>query len=205
MPSSPPPIPAGEYVPTADQRVVTYGVPWAHYEAQLALRGDAPVPRMAYLEGTLELMSPSKDHERVKSYIGRLVETYALERGIDLSPYGAWTLKHAPQQAGAEPDECYILGSDQGKERPDLVIEVIWTTGGIDKLEIYRRLGIGEVWFWKDGRIEVHVLGQDGYAEAAQSRVFPELELALMSSFFDRPTALQAVRAYRDALKSPAR
>jgi len=64
---------------------------------------------------------------------------------------------------------------------------------------------IGEVWLWKDGRIEVHVLGQDGYAEAAQSRVFPELELALMSSFFDRPTALQAVRAYRDALKSPAR
>ena len=205
MPSPPPPIPAGEYVPTADQRVVTYGVPWTHYEAQLALRGDAPVPRMAYLEGALELMSPAKDHERVKSYIGCLVEAYALECGIDLSPYGAWTLKHAPKQAGAEPDECYILGSDQGRERPDLVIEVIWTTGGIDKLEIYRRLGIGEVWFWKDGRIEVHVLAKDGSAEAAQSRVFPELDLALMSSFFDRPTVLQAVRAYRDALNSPAR
>jgi Uma2 family endonuclease len=180
---------------------VKYAVPWAHYEAQLALRGDAPVPRMAYLEGALELMSPSKDHERVKSYIGRLVEAYALERGIDLSPYGAWTLKHAPKQAGAEPDECYILGSDQSKERPDLAIEVVWTTGGIDKLEIYRRLAVGEVWFWRSGHIEVHVLRQDQYMRVTQSGVFPDLDLTLLTSFFDRPTALQSVRAFRDALR----
>lgn len=67
------PVPAGEHVPTADQRLVTDGVPWSHYEAQLALRGDASVPRMAYLEGALELTSPSKEHERVKSCIGLLV------------------------------------------------------------------------------------------------------------------------------------
>ncbi len=59
-------VPAGEHVPTADQRLVTYNVPWSHYEAQLALRDDRPIPRMAYLEGALELMRPSKDHERVK-------------------------------------------------------------------------------------------------------------------------------------------
>jgi Uma2 family endonuclease len=129
-------IPAGEYVPTADQRVVMHGVPWSHYEAQLALRGEAAVPRMAYLERALELMRPSKDHERIKSYLGCLVEAYALARGIDLSPYGAWTLKSAPKESGAEPDECYIIGADQEKEVPDLVIEVIWTGGGIDKLEI---------------------------------------------------------------------
>ena len=142
----------GVQLPTADQRIVTYGVPWSHYETQLALRGDASVPRMAYLEGTLELMSPSKEHERAKSSIGRLVEAYALERGVELSPYGAWTLKSAPKESGVEPDECYIVGSDQNKQLPDLAIEVVWTSGGIDKLEIYRRLGVGEVWFWRDGR-----------------------------------------------------
>lgn len=78
--------PVGDHVPTADQRLVTYGVPWDHYEAQLSLRGDRPVPRIAYLEGVMELVRPSKDHERIKSYIGRLIEAYALERGIDLSP-----------------------------------------------------------------------------------------------------------------------
>ncbi len=191
---------AGEHVPTADQRLVTYAVPWSHYEAQLALRGEAPVPRIAYLEGAMELMSPSKDHERIKSYIGCLVEAYALERGVDLSPYGAWTLKSPPKQSGLEPDECYLVG-DQDKEIPDLAIEVVWTSGGIDKLEIYRRLGVGEVWFWKDSRIEIHVLRQQDYERTDRSRLFPDLDLELLGSFLDRPTALQAVKAFRDALR----
>jgi Uma2 family endonuclease len=191
---------AGEHVPTADQRLVSYGVPWSHYEAQLALRGEAPVPRISYLEGAMELMSPSKDHERIKSYIGRLVEAYALERGVDLSPYGAWTLKSPPKQSGLEPDECYLVG-DQSKEVPDLAIEVVWTSGGIDKLEIYRRLGIGEVWFWRDSRIEVHVLGKQDYERTDASRLFPDLDLELLCSYLDRPTALQAVKAFRDALR----
>ena len=84
------------------------------------------MPRVAYLEGALELTSLSKDHERIKSYIGRLLEAYALERGIDLSPYGAWTLKSPLRESGVEPDECYIVGDDQGKEAPDLAIEVVW-------------------------------------------------------------------------------
>ncbi len=193
-------ISAGEHVPTADQRLVTYGVPWPHYEAQLALRGERPVPRVAYLEGAMELMSPSKDHERIKSYVGRLIEAYALERGIDLSPYGAWTLKNAPKEAGLEPDECYLVG-DQTKETPDLAIEVVWTSGGIDKLEIYRRLGVGEVWIWRDSRIEVYVLRQKKYEVATKSALFPDLDVQLLASFLDRPTALQAVRAYRKALR----
>ncbi len=140
-----PAVDAGEYAPAADQRILMYAVPWEHFEVQLALRGDQAGPRMAYLEGTLEIMSPSRDHERIKSYIGRLLDAYALETDIDMAPYGAWTLKSAPKEAGIEPDDCYIVG-DQSKDRPDLAIEVIWTSGGIGKIEIYRRLGVGEVW-----------------------------------------------------------
>lgn len=193
-------IPPGEYVPTADQRVVMYGVQWGQYDALLALRGDASVPRIAYLDGALELMTPSRDHERIKSYIGRLIEAYALERDVDLSPYGAWTLQTGPRRAGVEPDECYLIGSDQDRETPDLVIEVIWTSGGIDKLEAYRRLGVPEVWFWKDGAIQVHVLRDGGYQRSAASVCLPGLDVALLCSFLDRPTAMQAVKAFRAAL-----
>ena len=199
--SGPPVIPAGEYVPTADQRLIKYNVPWPHFEAELALRGDSPVPRMAYLDGALELMSPSKDHERIKGYLGRLIEAYAVERGIDLSPYGGWTLKSAPKQTSVEPDECYIVGSDQNREIPHLAIEVVWTSGSIDKLEIYRRLGVGEVWFWRDGRIDVHVLRGERYERSSRSALFPDFDLELVCSLLDRPTALQAVKALRDALR----
>lgn len=190
----------GEHVPTADQRLITYGTPWAHYEVQLAVRDDRPVPRIAYLDGALELMSSSKEHERIKSYIGRLVETYAIDRGIDLSPYGAWTLQNPARQSGLEPDECYLVG-DQSRDVPDLAIEVEWTSGGIDKLEIYRRLGVADVWVWKASRIDVYVLRNDGYERRDRSPLFPDLDVDLVTSCLDYPTVLQAVTAFRHALQ----
>jgi Uma2 family endonuclease len=197
-----PPLPLGEQVPTADRRIVMSGVPWSHYEAQLALRGDVSAPRISYLDGEMELMSPSKHHERIKSYSGMLVEAFALERGIDLSPYGGWTLKEAPKRAGVEPDECYLIGPDQSRETPDLAIEVIWTSGGIDKLEAYRRLRVPEVWFWKDGAIQIHSLAGERYDVAPRSHCLPGLDMALLVSFLDHPTAIQAVKAFRAALAS---
>jgi Uma2 family endonuclease len=196
-------IPPGDCVPAADERIVLHLVPWSHYEAQVALRGDASVPRITFLDGAMELMSPSREHERLKSYIGRLLEAFALERGIDLSPYGSWTLRAAPQASGVEADECYIVG-DQAKDLPDLAVEVVWTRGGIDKLEIYRRLGVGEVWVWRAGSIEVHALRAGAYERCDRSGLFPDLDLALLITCLDRPTALQAVRAFRDELRARA-
>jgi Uma2 family endonuclease len=197
-PSSP--VRPGEHVPTADQRVVVYGVSWAHYETHLAMRGERAVPRIAYLRGTLELMSPSRDHERITSWIGRLIEVYAEERDIQLAPYRSWTLKH-PEQAGAEPDECYLFGADETKDRPDLVIEVVWTSGGVDKLEIYRALGIAEVWFWIHDRIEVHALHDGRYERVDRSHWLPALDLVLLCSFLDRPF-VDAKREFRAALRN---
>lgn len=203
VPQPSPTVRPGEYIPTADQRVVVYGVSWAHYEAHLAMRGEGSVPRIAYLRGTLELMSPSRDHERITSWIGRLIEVYAEERDVQLAPYRSWTLKH-PDQAGAEPDECYVFGADEPTDRPGLVIEVVWTSGGIDKLEIYRVLAIAEVWFWIEDRIEVHVLRDGRYERADRSRWLPELDLSLLCSFLDRPF-VEAKREFRAALRRSPR
>lgn len=192
---------AGERVPTADQLIVTSGLSWSDFEAQLELRGDHSAPRMAFLDDTLEIMSPSKDHERIRGFIGRLIEAYALERDIDLSPYGAWTLKNALKKAGLEPDECYLVG-DQDRELPDLAIEVVWTSGGIQKLEIYRRLGVREVWQWKSSRLQIFVLSGERYEPVEGSELFPDLDVELLCSFLEHPTATQAVKAFREALRS---
>jgi Uma2 family endonuclease len=87
------------------------------------------------------------------------------------------------------------------KRRPDLAIEVIWTSGGIDKLDVYRKLRVREIWFWEDGRIRVHALRGLHYEPAAESEVLPGIDLALLVSFLDRPTASQAIREYRAALR----
>jgi Uma2 family endonuclease len=190
----------GEYVPEADQRVVLHRVPWDHYEAHLAMRGDRPVPRISYLRGTLELMSPSREHERITSWLGRLIEVFAEERGIELSPYRSWTLEH-PEEAGAEPDECYIVGDDQSKTRPDLVIEVTWTSGGLDKLAVYESLGISEVWFWIEGRIEIHLLRAGRYERSDTSSWLAGIDLVQLCALVEIPKLGDAKRAYRAALQ----
>jgi Uma2 family endonuclease len=193
-------VPAGEYVPTADQRIVMSPVPWESFEAFLALRADRAAPRLAYLDGAMELMSPSRTHEGIKSYLGMLIEAFALDRGIRFSPYGSWTLRQPPG-AAVEPDECYLFG-DQRRDAPDLVIEVIWTSGGIDKLEIYRRLGVREVWVWRrPNDLAVLVLEEGAYRSADESVFLPGLDLALVTSLLEAPTAFDAVQGLRAALR----
>lgn len=184
-----------------DQRVILHNVSWEDFEAFLAMRGDAPSPRIKYLEGELELMSPSRHHEHLKSWIGRLVETYAEVFDIEISPYGSWLLKNQPRERGAEPDECYVLGLEPlKKDVPDLAIEVVWTSGGLDELEIYRGLGVGELWWWKNERIEVFVLRGEHYVKVEHSELLPDLDLDLLLAHVDAPSLTTAKRRYRAAL-----
>lgn len=185
--------PKSEIVGTADERVLLANISWEQYEALLAWRGDEQAPRYAYLEGTLEIMSPSQDHERIKSRIGSLVEIYALETGMRFEGFGSWTLRSAPRARGLEPDECYMIG-DSNKTRPDLAIEVIWTSGGLDKLEIYRGLEVPEVWLVHDGAIKVHELVGGRYRHVPASLAFPKLDLALVMRLLDEPAMSDALR-----------
>lgn len=186
--------------PVEDDIIHLRGVNWEDFERILAIRGEKANPKFTYLDGTLELMSPSYTHEMIKSLIGRLVEAYCLEAGIRFTPVGAWTLKDKLRKAGLEPDECYVFDPEE-KERPHLAIEVVWTSGGIDKLEAYRRLGVAEVWYWRKGRLQVHVLADEGYRPQARSPRLPELDLDLLTSFLDQPTAYDAILGFRSALR----
>lgn len=184
-----------------DQRVFLHGATWADYERLLAVRGESAVPRITYLEGEIELMSPSTNHEWIKKLLARLLEAWSEEMDVDLNGYGSWTVKRADRERGLEPDECYILGVEE-KARPDLAIEVAITSGGLDKLEIYRGLGVPEVWFWRRDRLEVHVLRGDSYVSVPASELLPSLDLALLARFVDTRNQSQAVRAFRAALRA---
>jgi Uma2 family endonuclease len=186
-------------VEDADQHVFLRDVPWWQYEAILAFRGDRATPRIAYLDGVLELMSPSRSHEGIKTTIARLLEIYAYETGLTIHGYGSMTMREAPKAAGVEPDECYVIGAD--KEQPDLAIEVIWTSRGIDKREIYRRLGVRELWVWEDERIELLALRNGRYERIEKSEVLPALDLELLSTFVRHPSQGEAVAAYGAKLR----
>lgn len=185
-----------------DQFVVFHGVTWKDFEILLAIRGDAPVPRMTYLEGELELMSPSRSHELIKTTIGRLLEAYALERRIRMNGYGSWTLRAPLRERGLEPDECYAFNRTPGDDdRPDLAIEVVWTSGSIDKLEVYRGLEIPEVWRWKGGAIQIFALRDDRYVPVDRSAFLPDLDPALVARFAEHPDQSEAIFQFLEELR----
>jgi Uma2 family endonuclease len=189
-----------------DDHVILRGMSWKDFEVLLAIRGDAAGVRMYYLDGEIELMSPSSIHEYRKTTLARLLEQWALETGIDLEGFGSWTLKDEPKEAGAEPDECYVVGSRGSREVPDLVIEVEWSRKGLAKREIYRRLGVRELWtFQRDGRLVVRVLEKGQYVERRTSRVLAKLDVPWLAGFLAREPQSAAVRALREEMRKRRR
>ena len=196
------PVPLGQYVPTADQRIVLREMSWASFKTMLAARGERRWPRMAYLDGAVELMGASRDHEAIKSGIHDLIHACCIERGIPFRCYGSYLIDDESAEAGAEPDDCYVFGDNlKARERPDLVVEVVWTSGGIKKLELYRRLGIREVWFWQDNAISVHVLGAAGYDGRELSACLPDLDLGLVCELLGLESVNEMVERLRVALQ----
>jgi Uma2 family endonuclease len=180
-------------------------VDWQGYQQLLAMRGESSVPRITYLEGLAELMSPSRYHEIDKTRFGRLLEAWSEIAGVPLEGYGSWTLEDEEADRGAEPDECYtvrrVVKNDD--ERPDIAIEVVWTSGGINKLEVYRKLGVREVWFYTRGKLRFFALrreADDVYREIPTSELLPQLPIDVLLACMQEPDQTSAVRALRARL-----
>lgn len=184
---------------TEERRVLLTEVPWSTY---VVLRDtvDSPGIRMTYLEGTLEIMSPSRAHEVDKKQIARLLELFCLERDIPLFGYGSMTLRREEQRRGLEADECYCRGRDGAV--PELALEVIASSPLLDKLEVYRGLGVREVWIYRGGRLEVQALRVEGYERVPRSEIFPEIDLATIARYAALPDQHAALRAFRDELRA---
>ncbi|MEM6753621.1 MAG: Uma2 family endonuclease [Cyanobacteria bacterium P01_C01_bin.38] len=171
----------------SERRLIISDVTWDSYELILAKLEDNSHYRVTYLDETLEIVSPSKKHENVKSRIGFLIEFYFCKKRIKHFSMGSTTVRNRLKQAGAEPDECYSFDDDE-KEIPDLAVEVTITSGSIKKLETYSRLGVKEVWFWKKNKFSLYYLRDlqqfapnFGYEEIESSVLVPELNIKFLA------------------------
>lgn len=155
-------------LPKPEEKITLYGVSWEQYDTLVSMFMDQfPGLRMTFLEGTLEIMGTCSQHERLKKIIARLLEMYAVEKRITLNGYDNTTFRKEAQQRGLEPDECYCLG--ELREVPDIAIEIIITSGAIDKLSVYQGLGLTEVWFWQDNQFNLYRLKEGKYSKIDRS------------------------------------
>ncbi|HEU5118161.1 MAG TPA: hypothetical protein VFT74_16185, partial [Isosphaeraceae bacterium] len=61
-------------VPKTDQCVELHDIEWNGYRQMLRLKGERRYPRLIYLDGGLELVSPSYRHELGGDRLDRLVK-----------------------------------------------------------------------------------------------------------------------------------
>ncbi|MEL6901291.1 MAG: Uma2 family endonuclease [Cyanobacteria bacterium J06606_4] len=185
----------------SEQRVLLEGASWHQYEMLIATLGeDFPALRLSYLESNLEIMTNSPQHEELKTIIGMLIEAYFQETRTRFHGIGSATFRNVAKQRGLEPDECYCLG--QKKAFPDLAVEVVLSSGIVDKLDIYRGLGVTEVWVWEAGTFSLYHLREDGYEQIENSELLPGCDVNLLATYVKPEEQFDAVMAYRDELKA---
>ncbi len=183
------------------------GISWQTYERLLTELSDRRL-RLTYNRGSLEIISPSPEHEFGKELLGRFVETLAEEFEIEIYPLGSTTFKH-PELSGAEPDKCFYIrniSAIQGKTRfdpfedpaPELIIEI--TSSSQNRLQVYADLGVAEVWIYNGKALSIKQLDYGQYIAGTTSQFFPNLPLLEITAFLQRSKThgyLAIVRSFR--------
>jgi Uma2 family endonuclease len=189
-------------------RVVLYNVSWEQYETFLEASGDRPSARMAYDNGTLEIMTPLPEHEYFKEAISDAVKDAAEELEIDYETYGSTTWRKQIKLAGAEPDNCFYFQNEaivrgrldldlsQGDPPPDLVLEIDMTSKSLDRFPIYARLGVPEIWSYDSGALKIYLLQDGEYVSAQLSLALPQLPIQELPQLIEdhRKAGRRAIR-----------
>ena len=183
-----------------DQRIVHHGT-WEQFKFIQKGFDGSPGVRLSYYDETIEILMPGREHELFASIIGYLVTTFLTEKGIFFQPTRSMT-QEKEGVVSAQADESYCIESV--KTIPDLAIEVVFTSGGISKLERYKALGVLEVWFWEDGVLKLYHL-QNGIYERIDRSQLPglnDLDLVLLQRciLMAETDTGEAIRAFRREL-----
>jgi Uma2 family endonuclease len=178
------------------QRILLRNVSWEEFEAILQELSDHGSTHVAYYDGFLELMFPSREHEYFKQTISIAIEDIAETLELDYESYGSTTWRLQTKQAGLEPDNCFYFQNEarvRGKLQfdlaqdppPDLALEIDITSQSLERFPIYARLGVPELWCYDTGVLKIYQLQAGESVEVKQSAIFPQLEIGALPQLIE--------------------
>jgi Uma2 family endonuclease len=149
-------------------------------------------------------VAPSSKHEKDNRTLAQVVEIVAEELGVEYLPVGSMTFRRADMQQGFEPDSSFYLQSEErvrDRERvdpdvdppPDLVIEIEVTQPSLDKLPLFARMGVPEVWRWDGVRVTILTLEHDAYRASLASVALPPLTSDVLTRFLVQSRSLRMI------------
>ncbi|MBE9159611.1 Uma2 family endonuclease [Nodosilinea sp. LEGE 06152] len=176
------------------QHITLQRVSWSTYQALLQDMGDHRAARLAYDQGTLEIIMPSDLHEVLNRLLDRIITALTEELDLKIKAYGSTTLEREDLEQGVEPDSCYyIQNADQistlqldlrTNPPPDLAVEVDITSSAQRRFTIYQQLQIPEVWQYTQRRgLVFYALVGGQYVECEVSPTFPQVSSQMLVTF----------------------
>ncbi|MGK7924337.1 MAG: Uma2 family endonuclease [Spirulina sp.] len=168
------------------QKLVLRDVTWHEFEQILEELGEKRASRIAYANGILEIMAPLPEHEVDKRLTTNFVEILLEELDIEFYPLGSTTFKNELMKHGIEPDDCFYIENEaavRGKKRldltvdppPDLAVEIDVTSR--THPDLYKALGVPELWRFEKGKLKITVLREGQYVEVSESPHLPNFPL----------------------------
>ena len=177
-----------------EQRFYRRGVTWEKFQAIQKAFENVPGVRLFYCEEVLEIVSISKPHEAISSLMAALLTKHFEIEEIEFFPSGSYS-QILPGIVEYQADLSYCLEND--KNRPDLCIEIVITSGSPIKLKKYKLMQVPEVWFWEDGTLEIYCLRQEEYEKVNNSELLPKLDLSLLNRCLLLSSPLEAIKEFR--------
>lgn len=172
------------------------GVPFRAYLRMIAHPANRHL-RMAYHDGTLEIMSPIQfPHEGASRRFSLLVVFVARALGLRCLGSGSMTIHRKSEGltkgVGKEPDQGFYLASIErfprertldlvaGDPPPDFWVEVDHRASSKGRMPIYARLGVPEVWKYQvaQGSLRFFRLVDEKYVALERSLALPVLTRA---------------------------
>jgi Uma2 family endonuclease len=180
--------------------VVLPNITWQTYQALRKELGETHAPHLAYDRGQVEITMPSDLHETINCLMKLIVTALAAEFKLKVKGFGSTSLEREDLEAGIQPDSCfYLQNSDRIKGRsfdiqhdppPDLAIEVDITSSSKQRLSIYQRLGVPEIWRYTLREIAIYQLNHGEYKKCDFSPTFPILSGQILQTFLLRSESL---------------
>jgi Uma2 family endonuclease len=193
----------------SESRVLLRKASWQQYISLRDLDENRHT-RMTYDRGSLELMSPTGLHERLRILIGHCLLVWFESMRIPIQSRGSMTFRREDLERGLEPDNCYYIEHESAVRNrreldltidppPDLVVEVDITSSSINRMSIYAALGVPEIWRWHDDELQIFRLGADGkYSTVPYSQALPGFPSERMVELIKRQTFVDDIEFIRE-------
>ncbi len=190
------------------QRVVLRNISWQTFETLLAEMGENRPSRLAYDQGTLEIITPLMPHEYNNRFIHNLIVVLADELNLNLKSVGSMTCKRPDLLRGVEPDSSFYIQNEpliRNKREvdltqdppPDLAIEVDYTSTSVNRMPIYAALGVPELWRYEESAIQIYQLQAGQYIPCTVSPTFANLPLTQIPEFLAESLIIGEIPAIR--------